>query len=173
MRRNEAGSDRGAFTLLELLVVLALVTIVAVVAITTHFGRSEVSLENAADLLLEDLRSAQARATWSGAPVEVVFVEDGGGYEVVESAPIGRTTPLGPPIPPRRFGTGAVFEGVRIARADFGGRRTLVFDARGGATAGGKVELRYLDEVRTVEVEAKSGRLRMPERSLDWDASFP
>ena len=172
MRSSRAGSDRSAFTLLELLVVLALVTIVAVVAITTYFGRTEVSLENAADLLLEDLRSAQARATWSGSPVEVVFAGDGGGYEVVESAPVGRTSALGPPIPPRRFGTGAVFEGVRIASADFGGRRTLVFDARGGAIDGGKVELRYLDQARTIEVERKSGRLRMPERTLEWDVSF-
>jgi prepilin-type N-terminal cleavage/methylation domain-containing protein len=166
-------AERGAgFTLLELLIALALVTVIAALSVTAYFGRSEVTLENAVRLLVDDLRMAQTRATFFGSPIDVVFAADGSGYELVEHGPGDPTSAIGPLVPPRRFGFGAVFEGIRVERVEVGDRREhapLEFDAKGSLLAGATIVLADRAETRTIVIEKETGRIRLPERSPAWD----
>jgi len=57
----------------------------------------------------------------------------------------------------RRLSQDGVFEGVVVARIDFGDDRALVFDERGLALEEGEVELTFRGEARTVHVEQGSG----------------
>jgi len=167
-----ASVARRAFTLLELLCALVLITLIAAFSLRAYFGRSDVTLERAVDLLVTDVRMARTRATFFTAPVEVVFAADGKGYAVVGAGAIVASTALGPPIPVRRFGEGAVFENVRFGRIDLAGGDRLAFDAGGNLTGGGTVVLCDADESRTVEFETTSGRIRVRERSEVWDATL-
>ncbi|MBK7878880.1 MAG: hypothetical protein IPJ77_24740 [Planctomycetes bacterium] len=76
---------RSGFSLLELLLVLVGITVLAAVSIWAFFARAEVTLENAARLLVEDLHLAQSRALFLRAPVEFRFDADGFGYQVSDS----------------------------------------------------------------------------------------
>jgi prepilin-type N-terminal cleavage/methylation domain-containing protein len=172
-RRIGRRPERDAgFTLLELLVALALVTVIAAFSVTAYFGRSEVTLESAVRLLVDDLRMAQTRATFFGSPIEVVFAPDGSGYELVEHEPGDSSSAIGPLVPPRRFGAGAVFEGIRVERVEVGaggvdGR--LEFDAKGSLLFGATIVLADRAETRTIVIEEETGRIRLPERSTAWD----
>jgi hypothetical protein len=167
---ESAGRARAGLTLLALLLSLVLVALIAAVSIAAWFGRSEVTLEAAVDLLVLDLRAAQTRATFFRTPVEFAFLPDGRGYDVIEAAQDPDSL-LGPPMSSRRFDQGAVFEGVHVGAIDLGSQQRLGFNAVGEALEGGKIELWYRDEHRTIEIERKTGRLRVPERSDRWDAT--
>lgn len=159
--RTSGGSERaGGFSLLELLLVLGLVTIVATVSIWAFFARGEVTLENAAKLLADDLQLAQSRAVFLKTPVEVRFDDDGLGYRITDTS--GRTSGIAAlDLTGRRYDVDAVFEGVRVQeirgpRAS-SRERTLVFDARGSAEHTAWITLAYRGETRTVELDAKTG----------------
>lgn len=149
---------------------LCLLACVATASIWAYFTRSEVTLTNAANLLVEDLHMAQSRALFLDTPVEVVFDADGRGYRVVDGqggAPSGlRELDL----TGRRYDIDAVFEGVAIARIegaevpsdpdDPGGeraRRSVRFDATGAITRSVWITLAYRGETRTVQVDAQVG----------------
>jgi prepilin-type N-terminal cleavage/methylation domain-containing protein len=165
---ESARRARSGFTLAELLLSLVAVALIAALSISAWFGRSEVTLEAAVDLLVLDIRAAQARAAFFRVPVELAFLPDGRGYDVIEPA-LDQDSILGPPMSARRFDHGAVFEDVRIGRVELGRTQRLMFNAIGQALEGGRIEVRYGDESRTVEIEPRTGRVRVPERSPHWD----
>ncbi|MBL8863713.1 MAG: prepilin-type N-terminal cleavage/methylation domain-containing protein [Planctomycetes bacterium] len=137
------------FTLPELAAVLVLVVVVSTVAIRAWFGRSEVTLQNAAELLVQDLRDAQVRASLTRTPHEVHFHADDGGYHVVAA---GSTDA---PACVRRYPADAVFEDVRIAtvRVEHGPR--LGFDALGRPSSDAAITLVQAGHARTVLVDAR------------------
>lgn len=165
---ESAARERAGFTLLELLLSLLAVALIAAFSISAWFGRSEVTLESAVDLLVLDIRAAQARASFFRMPVELAFLPDGRGYDVIDPAQ-GEDSPLAPAVSARRFDQGAVFEDVRIVRIELGRSQRLVFNAIGEVLDGGRIELGYRNERRTVEIEPRTGRIRLPERSVGWD----
>lgn len=167
-----SATTRG-FTLGELMLCFAALTLVALVAITSFFSQSEVTLHNAARLFAEDVRIAQNRALLLQAPVEIHFEEGGDGYRILES----RTAPqhlldLVPPIT-RRYSADAVFEGVKILSRDLADQPTLRFDAQGKSTAAATIVFGFAGETRAVVIEAGRGVAQLPDSSrergwLDW-----
>src|SRR5450432_3946372 len=106
----EEHATRRGFTILELLLTLIAVTLATTLSIRAFFSRPEISLENAARLLVEDLRLAQARASSLHVAVEVVFHADGGGYQVEElSSPDAAAEDS-----VRRYSRDAIFEDVKV-----------------------------------------------------------
>jgi len=141
------------FTLLELVAVLGLITLVSTVAIRSWFSRSEVTLQNAAELLASDLRGMQTRATIRRTPVEVVFNKDGAGYHAHDLGQADQQRDE------RRYPTDAVFEDVRIdsVRVEHGG--ALVFDAIGRPASDATITLVSRGYARTVLVDAATFRV--------------
>lgn len=141
-------SARRGFTILELCLALVAVSLTAGLAIWSYFSRAEVTLVNAANLLVDDLILAQSRAASLHMPIEVVFHTDGGGYHIAAL--------LGDDLPdaqnPRRYEADAIFEGVKIGSCVLGPEHRLVFDARGRPTSNVSITIVYRGETRTVLV---------------------
>jgi Tfp pilus assembly protein FimT len=148
-------AQTGGFSLLELILVLALLTGVATLSIWAFFARAEVTLENAAKLLVEDLHMAQSRALFLHTPVAITFDADGRGYRVLDA---GGSSGIGAlDLVDRRYDANAVFEGVQVSRFAGLHERTIQFDAKGAVAADAWVTLEYRGESRTIEVDARAG----------------
>lgn len=161
MKSNQATSGRRGFTILELMITLALITLVAALAIPAFYSRPEVTLENATRLLLRDLRAAQNRAARLQSEVRFHLLAEGRGYRVVLPDDRPLPDPLRPGPFERDYGRDAVFEGVRITRADLGPDDAIRFGPYGFSDEGGVLELTYGGASCRVEVEPLTGRLRV------------
>jgi Tfp pilus assembly protein FimT len=147
MSLRDRAARRG-FTILELCLSLVAVSLTAAIAIWLYFSRADVTLVNAANLLVDDLILAQSRAASLHTPIEVVFHPDGGGYYM--SAVLGDALPT--EASPRRYDADAIFEGVKIGQCQLGPDHRLLFDARGRPTANASITVVYRGESRTVLV---------------------
>ncbi len=156
-----AAVRRRGFTIVELLVALILVALTATASITAFFSRSEVTLDNAARLLAEDLRSAQSRATILRCDVVFHFTADGTGYESYDNDRRPRPQAKGPASTRRNFDRDAVFEGVRVCDVQVGGADHLVFLRDGSVAVGGQVTLSYRGATRTVVIEPGKSWIRV------------
>lgn len=141
-------ADPAGFTLVEVLVVLAVVAFAfaAVPAVTA--GLPGVRLRAAADDLAAALRELQSRAVRRGRATEVVFDTAGRAYTVSGDAA------------PRRFPDAVERVDVRLPAGPLAERGTrLRFFPDGSATAG-TVLLRRGSRVEAVSVEWPTGRVR-------------
>lgn len=143
----------GGFTLLELMAILAVVALVSTVGIRVWFGRSDVTLQNATELLAAELRGYQTRAILEHTPIEVVFDEDGGGYH---GHAVGTADA---PLEPRRYPNDAVFEDVRIGSVRIDHARRLVFDTLGRPSGDARITLVQRGVERHVRVDAAHARV--------------
>lgn len=162
-RRARVESLRRGFTILELLLVLALASLTATAAIPAYFSRSEVTLDNATRLLVDDLRQAQIRAVYRNAPVEVCFEVDGDGYSILDRAGGDDEYPAQSSEVFRRYSQDAVFEGVRFSAIQLEPGRSLLFAADGTTLTGGRLTLDYGGDARTVSIDPARGTIRAPE----------
>ncbi|MBI5364688.1 MAG: prepilin-type N-terminal cleavage/methylation domain-containing protein [Planctomycetes bacterium] len=145
------------FSLLELILALALITGLATVSIWAYFARGEVTLENAARLLVDDLHVAQSRAMFLRAPVEVRFDADGLGYRVCDATGRTQSGIAELDFSGRRYDADAVFEGVCIQGLRGADERFVRFDAKGVAAQAAWITLGYRGEARTVQVDVVAG----------------
>ena len=169
MLRPYSRRDTRGFSLLELLFVLALVAVVAALAIPAYYSRPAITLDNAARLLARDLRAAQNRAASLHVPVEMRFLPDGDGYEVLDHNGHYLADPGGGGDFIRSYSRDAVFEGVLITRLPGESTGPLHFDEQGFALDGARLLLSYREERRMVEIERGSGLLDVIGLSESWD----
>ncbi|MCY2959225.1 MAG: GspH/FimT family pseudopilin [Planctomycetota bacterium] len=148
--RSKARSGAGGFTIVEFVGVLVLMTAVSTIAIRAWFGRSEVTLQNAAELLANDLRQMQTHATLRRSPLEVVFDADGCGYHARDLGRAGGVDSV------RRYTIDAVFEDVRIRSVQVQRGEKLVFDAIGRPASDASITLVHRGVARTVLVDAQA-----------------
>lgn len=150
---------RAGVSLLTMLLALACMAIVAGFAIPAFFRMHGITLDNAARLLARDLRVAQNMSVSEGLPCTFQFLDEGRGWRVLgaDGNVLARPDQKGPFE--RDFTTDGVFEGVRLAHIDFGGKRSLHFDRAGRALPGGSLQIMFDGEVRVVRVVALSGRV--------------
>jgi prepilin-type N-terminal cleavage/methylation domain-containing protein len=161
---------RRAFTLLELVLSLALIAFVASFAISTFFAQSDMTLHNALRLLADDMHEMQARATSLQIPVEIVFDPKGDGYHAEDCGPSDPHRVRAFPLVSRRYSRDAVFEGVRIRRLELKGADRIRFDATGRSLTEGVIVVGYRDDARVLELRSERGLVYLPDspRSRGW-----
>lgn len=165
-RTRGAGSARPtAFTLAELLIVLAILGIVAGLAVPAALSLSPSQTLAAARFIGADLNYVRSQAIALGKPLKVTFDlpqqqyrvsdEDGlirhpwGGsnrFEGLFVVALRQTTPLGD---------------VRLAAVDFGGHTWIQFGPMGEPIECGSLTVRHGDESVTVSVEPGTGLVRV------------
>jgi prepilin-type N-terminal cleavage/methylation domain-containing protein len=166
--RDHESAGRRGFTLIELLLVLLVLSLGAATTITWYFSKAEVTLENAAVLLAQDLRAAQHRSIFLGEPTRFVFLPDGEGYVVTDEAGAIAHNPLTDEPFLRIYPDDGVFIGVTVRAARAGEDRTLEIDGRGTALEDLSVTLVQGEEERTVEFERAEGVIRIKGSSSGW-----
>jgi type II secretory pathway pseudopilin PulG len=150
-RTRGGGPGSGGFTLLELVLVLGALTLVSLVSIRAFFTRSDITLENAARLLANDLRAAQTSAALTRQTMEFVIHPDGGGYHVEHGHDGGEH------LRPRRYGEDAVFEDVRVVGIHLAHGSVLRFDERGRPSSAATITLAHGDARLSILVDAEAG----------------
>ncbi len=143
---------RSAFTLLELILVLLLMAGVAAFAIQMHFGRPIVTLQNAAELLAEDLEIARSLAAIDETPTRVHF--DSTGYTVTDSAGQPLIHPRTGRDFHRDYARDAVFEGVELDLFRTESGDPLLFLPDGQPNSAGEILLSMGDDRRRVHLFA-------------------
>ena len=157
MRRG----PRAGFSLVHLTVLLATMSALAALAIPAFFGQPDVTLENAVQLFVRDLRDAQDRAAFQHRSLRLQFDPEGDGYAIVDSAGEAIEAPIGDGPFRRVYSVDAVFRGVVVEERQVGPGDALCFDPRGCAMNGGRVVLMYGGERRHVEIEETTGNVRV------------
>jgi len=156
--------ERSAFTLLELLIVLVLITVIAAISTWAYFSRPEVTLDNAIRILARDLRIAQNRAILLRRPVSIVFAKDGDGYKLVDRTDAVTADRSDFERIERRYSRDAIFEGVRILPVGLGAKGEIVFPSDGREPPPGRIMVSYREETRTLEIEDRTGRILLSDR---------
>lgn len=132
---------------------LAILALLAVVAIPRFFHRPEVTLDNAARLVVSDVAAAQNLAAYLRSPVVVVFNEHGyrarqvsASVEGSDSARIGRSY--------ESFG---IFEGVALGDFDLGSDGFIVFDENGRIDETSCLTVHFGEHQRVVRFQGPEG----------------
>ena len=157
---------RRGTTLLEMMVVVAVLAAVAAIAVPLVADRSGARLAAAETLLRDDLEQARHRTIADPErAVMLLLDDDGGGWrlaDVDDRTPIERLD--GTPWTVR-FGEGAAegLDGISIARDDLPTARALRFEADGTAVldAPARYSLRDDDRTRSIEVGVVTGLIRV------------
>jgi prepilin-type N-terminal cleavage/methylation domain-containing protein len=140
-----------AFSLLELVVVLAIVSILAAMAIPRFAGSvTRQRVDGAARRLAADIELARNRAGQTSAGTKVVFSVAANAYQlngVQDPDRPGREYAVSLALPPFN---------VNVISADFGGDTQLQFDGYGCPDSGGSVTIGAGDCQRTVTIDGAS-----------------
>ena len=140
----------------------------ATVAIPAFFARPEVSLDNAAVLMAQDLRSVQNHAVIRGEDMLVVFHPLGDGYRAITAGGVPMANPAGGGDFDRRYSVDAVFERVQIRSVDAEPDEWLRYGADGFCYTDATIVIGYRDEVRTLRVASGTGRIEVDGLRRAW-----
>ena len=155
--RPRPGERRSGISLLVVLATLGVIAVLAAVVIPAVFTRGSLTVDNAARILVRDMRAAQNWAAYHGHDVTFLIEASGDGYHVVDhnGEVIVRKDPPG--RFERRFSIDGVFEGVTLSEVDLGPKRAVTFDAQGRISRSGSVRVNFRDGHRRVTVSEKTG----------------
>ena len=152
----KTGRTCGAFSLLEVVLVLAIMAIVATIAVP-RYARALVRYraETGARRLAADLEYARTLAHNSSSTQAVVFDAAADSYTLT-----GRTDPDRPGQPYTVALAGDPYR-ADLVSADFGGTASVTFDAYGTPDSGGTVRIEVGDYAFTVTVDGQSGDITL------------
>ena len=152
-RRKLRLGRRWAFSLAELICVIVIISIITAIA-APRFSNSLAlqHIEAAGRRIVVDLAFAQRQAKSSNASQTVRFDPVAGRYLLI-----------GMPHPDhaaREYGVSLQEEPYRatLVSADFGGDQEIIFDVFGVPDSGGSVVIRVGNHVRTIVVDADTGK---------------
>ncbi|MFT4538630.1 MAG: Tfp pilus assembly protein FimT [Planctomycetota bacterium] len=164
-------NGRKTFSITEILISLVMLGTISSVAIPAWFGRSDVTLDNAARLLARDLRAAQNRAAFNGESTQLRFSGDGTGYSVFDKRGALLPALMGQGGFVREYPRDAVFRGVRVENADFAGQAIVEYNDRGVVQHDGQVVLSFAGDSRIVRVCSRTGLIELEGMAEAWTDS--
>lgn len=160
---NFGHRSRG-FTLVEMLLTVAVLAIISLLAIPSIGKTSDDQLRSAAKILIADLEYAQMQSTGDAVNAAVlVFNADGTGYSIALAS--DPTTPVTNPITKapyaETFGSGRLITcpNVMISGMSVGGDEQLGFDSHGGLdqTTAATVTLSCQGRQLTITIQPYTG----------------
>ncbi len=159
----QAPGGVGGFTFIELMIVVAIVTLAAVLVVPQIASSASFEVEGAARAVHGDLLYAQSEAQASQARRAVVFDAAANRYRVTDESGATLSAAWLGGAYVVAFGQASRFGRVRIENPDFGGAAEVSFDALGTPSGGGSVDVVAGDRRYRVRVTAYTGRIRVEE----------
>ena len=145
---------RAAFSLLEVVLVLAIIAVVAVIAAPRYANAlCRYRADMAARRIAADLEAARSWAKSTSASQAVTFDTASDAYELV-----GREDPDRQGAPYAVIVSAAPYH-ADLSGALFGGGATVTFDGFGVPDSGGDVGVQVGDHARTVRVDPDTGKI--------------
>ncbi len=155
--KNVRDCSRG-FTLVELIVVMAILAIAAAIIVPYATGTTDLEVISAARVAASDLQYAQNVAIVSQSPVTVTFAPAENRYSLSNAS--------GPLIDPMTkesyvvdFDTRSGFRQLRMVSASFSGSNSVTFDEMGVPDNAGTVRLQAGSHVCEVGVASATGKV--------------
>lgn len=157
-RRRLRGSRSHGFTLMELLVVVALLAIMGSIAMVSLDDGGAAAVDLARMQVQDTVATAQAMAASKRLAHGVVFDPDGDTYALVDADGEVVTDPI--THQPYLVDLTAVTPTIDVVSADFGtAGAAILFDAQGVPVDGGTLVLRRDRATRTLTLDAATGDL--------------
>ena len=153
---------RAGYTLIEVLIVVTILGIVSAVVVPQMLAAGTLGVQAAARIIVADILFAQNDAIAQQRVRKVVFDPDNERYSLTDEndAVLSVNWKNGSANNyVVDFTADERFQGVVIVSADFGGSSTLEFDALGGPTNGGTVEIEFQGKRYRVTVASFTGRV--------------
>ncbi len=149
-------ADRNAFSMIELILVLAIIAVLAATAAPRYANAlANYRAEVAARRIVADLDLARAEARSAGASRTVTFDVSDSTLSITQLADMDNTAAT------YVVDLAAEPYGARIVWAEFGGDAAVVFDGYGQADTGGKVVVRVGGRDVVVTLEGGTGKAEM------------
>lgn len=149
----------GAFTLVEVLVVVVIIAIISMVVVPSISNAGSLTVQAASRRLISDLEYAKNEAIGKFSMHKLIFDVPNNSYQFTDSNDQVLSVPWvsGPYVVD--FDQGKQFEYVKLHSVDFGGDNWVGFDELGAPTSGGTVELSANDIRYRVVVASVTGRV--------------
>lgn len=162
---GHAGAERhGGFTLVEVLMVVAIIGIAGVVVVPQMLRTGSLTIQAAGRVVIADLLYAQNEAIARQAPRRVIFNPESNSYRLADSQDQtlavawreGGSTTQNYAV---NFATDPRFAGVRLGDVAFSGSQTIEFDVLGSPNSGGAIDLVTGDTRYRISVAPITGRV--------------
>jgi prepilin-type N-terminal cleavage/methylation domain-containing protein len=147
------GRRQPAFTLIELVLVMAIITILSAIAVPRYVGAQQrYRADAAAQRIVADLAMARSRANTTSTSQTVIFTVASSQYQMPGVADL------------KNEGTnytvslGAAPYQATLVSVDFGGTSQVTFDGYGVPNCGGTVVIQAGDVERTIVLDTSSGK---------------
>lgn len=162
--RARARQSSGAFTLVEVLIVVAIIGIAGAIVVPQMLQVGTMQIQAASRMVIADIIYAQGEAAAQGAIRRVVFdvtnnaytLTDGNGTALQNSWRMGNTSSRNYTI---SFNQDSRFRGCTLTTAAFNGSATLEFDALGAPVDGGTVDLTAAGQRFRITVSPFTGKV--------------
>lgn len=150
--------DRTAFTLVELLIIVAILAVMALLVVPHMTGAGDHQVQGAARTLISDISFAQGDAMSRQATRKVVFDVENNSYRLTDGSDTVLAASWQGGSYQRDFDDDGRYAGVKLVDTSFDSG-TLVFDDLGAPVSGGYVDMKSGDSSYRVTVAPFTGRV--------------
>lgn len=156
---NQLPRRSGAFTLVEVMVVLVIIGIAAAIVVPKMLQAGTLSLEAATRMVVADLLEAQNQAVAMQSPRKVVFDLTDNRYRLCDAQGNAVATLFGDGS--TSFQEDRRFQDVRLEKVDFAGGQQVQFDVLGSPDSPGTIDLAGSQKKFRITLAAMTGRIHV------------